>query len=181
RVPMKRTLLLMRHAQAEPGFGIDDIDRPLTAQGQAQAKVVGRLLAQHGCRIDHVVCSTALRTRQTLDGVLSTLGAESPPEIEYNEAAYNAASDTLLELVQYADEDIETMMVVGHNPSISQLVFDFVAGSESLTGFPPATVAEVQLDVEWLYAAPGTGTGHILNGWDRTSTRLNSSHVSISY
>lgn len=161
---MKRTLLLMRHAQAEPGFGIDDIDRPLTDQGQAQAKVVGRLLAQHGCRIDHVVCSTALRTRQTLDGVLSTLGAESPPEIDYNEAAYNAASDTLLELVQYADADIETMMVVGHNPSISQLVFDFVADSESLTGFPPATVAEVHLEVEWLYAAPGTGTGHVLNG-----------------
>lgn len=160
---MSRTLLLMRHAQAEPGFGVDDIDRPLTDKGLAQAKAVGRLLAQHGHRVDHVICSTALRTRQTLDGVLSTWGVETPPEVEYSEAAYNAATDTLLELVQYVDADAENVMVVGHNPSISQLVADFVAGSEPLTGFPPATVAAVRLDVEWLYAAPGTGIGHVLN------------------
>lgn len=160
---MRRTLLLMRHAQAEPGFGVDDIDRSLTGKGRAQAKVVGQLLAQHGYRIDHVVCSTALRTRQTLDGVLSTWGPDIPPEVEYSEAAYNAGTDTLLELVQYADADAETVMVVGHNPSISQLVADFVAGSEPLTGFPPATVAAIQLEVEWLYAAPGTGTGRVLN------------------
>lgn len=160
---MTRTLLLMRHAQAESGVGVADVDRPLTDKGHAQTKAVGRLLAQHDYRVDHVVCSTALRTRQTLDGVLGSWGLGSPPEIEYNEAAYNAGSDTLLELVQYADADAETVMVVGHNPSIAQLVSDFVAGPGPLTGFPPATVAAVHLEVEWLYAAPGTGTGVVLN------------------
>ncbi|MET9784017.1 SixA phosphatase family protein [Nocardiopsis alba] len=156
---MTRTLLLMRHAQAEDGAGRVDFDRPLTDRGRAQAESVGRLLVERGYRPDHVVCSSALRTRQTLEGVLAAMGHE--PEVDHTEAAYLAGPESLLELVGYVDPEVNTLLVVGHNPTIAQVASSFV-GPEALAAFSPATVASVELEVEWLYAAPGTGAGYIL-------------------
>ncbi|MBB6122096.1 SixA phosphatase family protein [Nocardiopsis algeriensis] len=157
---MARTLLLLRHAKAENGYGLADFDRALTDRGKVQAEAVGRLLAEQGYSPDHVICSSARRTRQTLEGVLGALGTS--PEIDYSEAAYSAGVDTLLELITYVDADVETLLVVGHNPTIAQLAAAFVGG-EALMSYSPATVAAVDLEVEWLYTAPGTGTGRLLN------------------
>ncbi|MFD6950466.1 MULTISPECIES: histidine phosphatase family protein [unclassified Nocardiopsis] len=157
-----RTLLLMRHARAENGHGLQDFDRPLTDRGRSQAEAVGRLLAERGYAPDHVICSAAMRTRQTLDGVLGAMDLASRPEVDYSEAAYSAGVDTLLELVNYVDADAETVLVVAHNPTVAQLAASFVGG-EALASYAPATVAAVELEVEWLYAAPGTGTGKLLN------------------
>ncbi|WP_116248009.1 histidine phosphatase family protein [Nocardiopsis sp. FIRDI 009] len=159
---MSRTLLLMRHARAEPGHGGRDFDRALDDTGRGQAEEVGRLLAARGYEPDHVLCSAALRTRQTLDGVLGAMGPGVAPEVDYSEAVYSAGVDSLLELVNYVDPDARTLLVVAHNPTVAQLAAAFV-GHEALASFAPATVAAVELDVEWLYAAPGTGEGVLLN------------------
>lgn len=161
---MSRTLLLMRHAQAEDGHGRTDHERALTDLGREQARRAGVLLAELGHAPDHVICSTARRTRQTLDGVL---GAMDPTggrgtAVDYSEDAYLAGVDQLLELINQADADAATLLVVGHNPTIAQVAASFV-GPEALTAYSPGTVAAVSLEVEWLYAAPGTGGGSILN------------------
>ncbi|MFD6094975.1 SixA phosphatase family protein [Nocardiopsis flavescens] len=156
-----RTLLLLRHAKAEAGFGVIDYDRSLTDRGHEQAGAVGRLLAEAGHAPDHVICSSAKRTRQTLDGVLEALPG-GRPEIDYSESAYTAGVDSLLELITYVDPDVRTLLVVGHNPTIAQLAAAFV-GSEALMAYSPATVSAIDLEVEWLHTAPGTGTGRILN------------------
>lgn len=157
---MSRTLLLMRHAKAEDGFGSIDFDRPLTDKGRDQAERVGRLLKEKGYAPEHVVCSAAARTRQTLDGVLGAM--ESAPEVDHTEAAYLAGPDSLLELITYVDPAVNTLLVVGHNPTIAQVAASFI-GEQAMAAFSPATVAAIVLEVEWLYAAPGTGTGQILN------------------
>lgn len=157
-----RTLLLMRHAKAEAGYGIGDFDRALTDRGRDQAEAVGRLLGERGYAPDHVICSAARRTRQTLEGVLGAMDLVSPPEVDYSGAAYSAGVDTLLELVNHVDADAGTVLVVAHNPTVAQLAASFVGG-EALTAYPPATVSAVELRVEWLYAAPGTGSGKLLN------------------
>ena len=163
---MNRTLLLMRHAKAEDGYGGTDYDRALTTKGWGQAESVGRLLAERGYAPDHVICSAAKRTRQTLDGVLGAMelsgSLSSRPEVDYAEAAYLAGADQLLGLVNLVDADASTVLVVGHNPTIAQVAASFV-GDEALAAYSPATVAAVDLEVEWLYAAPGTGVGSILN------------------
>jgi phosphohistidine phosphatase len=159
---MSRTLLLMRHARAETGHGVADFDRGLTDVGRSQAVKVGRLLAERGYAPDHVICSAARRTRQTLDGVLGAMDLESAPEVDYSEAAYSAGVEALLELVNYVDADAGTVLVVGHNPTIAQLSASFIGGG-ALVSYPPATVAAVELGVEWLYAAPGTGSGVLLS------------------
>lgn len=157
-----RTLLLMRHAMAESGYGGEDFDRGLTDRGRAQAEAVGRLLSARGYAPDYVICSAARRARQTLDGVLATMETASPPEVDYSEAAYSAGVDALLELVNYADADAGTVLVVAHNPTVAQVAASFV-GSAALAAYAPATVAAVDVQVAWLYAAPGTGTGRLLN------------------
>ncbi|OLT29451.1 histidine phosphatase family protein [Nocardiopsis sp. CNR-923] len=159
---MSRTLLLMRHAKAEHGQAGADFARSLNDKGRSQSEKVGRLLAEHGYVPDHVICSAALRTRQTLDGVLGAMEPGSAPEVEYSEAAYSAGVDALLEMVNYVDPDVRTLLVVGHNPTIARLAAGFV-GDEALVSYSPATVAAVELDVEWLYAAPGVGEGRLLN------------------
>ncbi|MEU1901675.1 histidine phosphatase family protein [Nocardiopsis dassonvillei] len=153
-----RRLLLMRHAQAENGF--EDFERGLTDRGRSQAEAVGRLLAERGYVPDHVICSAARRTRQTLDGVLGAMEAGVRPEVDYSEAAYSAGVDTLLELVNQVDPDAGTVLVVAHNPTVAQLAGAFLGNP---VAYPPATVAAVELEVEWLYAAPGTGSGTLLN------------------
>ncbi|MFV2199012.1 SixA phosphatase family protein [Nocardiopsis sp. LOL_012] len=160
---MSRTLLLMRHAKAEPGHGAMDIDRALADRGRRHAEEVGRLLAERGYVPDHVLCSAALRTRQTLDGVLRGMGeAAGRLEVDYSEAAYLAGTDALLEMITYVDPQVRTLLVVGHNPTIARLAAAFV-GEDVLVSYPPGTVSAVELDVEWLYTAPGTGAGTLLN------------------
>jgi phosphohistidine phosphatase len=148
----------MRHAQAENGF--EDFERGLTDRGRSQAEAVGRLLAERGYVPDHVICSAARRTRRTLDGVLGAMEPGVRPEVDYSEAAYSAGVDTLLELVNQVDPDAGTVLVVAHNPTVAQLAGAFLG---SPVAYPPATVAAVELEVEWLYAAPGTGSGTLLN------------------
>ena len=155
----ERTLLLLRHAKAESGYGVIDYDRALTDRGHDQARAAGRLLAEAGHMPDHVICSAARRTRQTLQGVLEVLGAA--PEIDYSESAYTAGVDALTEMIAYVDPDVRTLLVVGHNPTIAQLAAAFV-GNEALVSYSPGTVAAVNMEVEWLYTAPGTGSGRIL-------------------
>ncbi|MEU3018835.1 MULTISPECIES: histidine phosphatase family protein [unclassified Nocardiopsis] len=161
---MSRTLLLMRHAQAGDGHGVTDHERPLTDLGREQAERVGKVLAELGHVPDHVICSTAERTRRTLDGVLGAMdpGVRAGLTVDYSETAYLAGVDQLWELVNQVDADADTVLVVGHNPTIAQVAASLV-GHEALTAFLPATVAEVDLEVEWLYAAAGTGTGRLLD------------------
>ncbi|MBR8742009.1 histidine phosphatase family protein [Nocardiopsis sp. MG754419] len=157
---MNRTLLLMRHAKAEDGFGMADVDRPLSDKGHRQAERVGRLLSEEGYAPDHVICSSAERTRRTLEGVLTAMDLN--PGVDHTEAAYLAGPDSLLDLITYVDPGVRTLLVVGHNPTIAQVAASFV-GDQALAAFSPATVAAVDLEVEWLYTAPGMGSGRVLN------------------
>ncbi|AAZ54173.1 histidine phosphatase family protein [Thermobifida fusca] len=151
---MSRRLVVLRHAQAEHSASLADVDRPLTQEGRQQARMVGERLAREGLLPDHVLCSTARRTRQTWDLVAEQLPCE--PEVDFDAELYTADVDTALQLVSYVDPQVRTLLVVGHNPTMAQLAAAFDSESGYLS-FPPASVAVVDLDVDWLYIAPGTG------------------------
>ncbi|MFX4274060.1 SixA phosphatase family protein [Propionibacteriaceae bacterium Y1685] len=148
------TLLLLRHAKAADfAPGRSDSERPLTDRGHQQASGVGEALS--GTRVDHVLCSPAVRTQQTTEG----LGLNC--DIELAEGLYNAGSDTILALIAEVDESVDTLLVVGHAPGIPALAHD-LAGSDSDStamatierGYPPATLARIEIDGTW--AEPGT-------------------------
>lgn len=148
---MTRTLLLLRHAQAEDFRpGRPDADRRLTPAGRDQAERVGAWMRETGLRPDFVLCSPATRTRQTLEG----LGLEA--EVDFAAGVYNAGSDTLLLAAQEAPEDAQTVLIVSHAPGTPALAHD-LADDESDAGavaviesrFPPATLARLEFDGAW--------------------------------
>lgn len=125
-----RTLWVLRHAKTvrNPPVGGADHERTLAPRGRRDAAALGARLGDDG---DHlglgddaaprlVLCSTAARTVETTERVLA--GLVDPPPVTYLRSLYGASPEELLELVSMVDEDIASVMVVGHNPTIETLV-----------------------------------------------------------
>ena len=116
---MKR-LWLLRHLKSswdEPGLA--DHDRPLAPRGRKAGKRVRQWAADHDVRPDLVLCSTAVRARATLDLVAPALGA---PAVEFEDGLYHAWADDLLERLQGVAPDVESVLLIGHNPGLHDLV-----------------------------------------------------------
>jgi phosphohistidine phosphatase len=114
-----RTLVLLRHAKAERPTGHSDVERPLTERGHADAGAAGAWLAAHGYVPDLVLCSTAKRTRQTWHGV--ALALPSAPAVRYEKKLYAGGAREMLSVVAAAKDDARTVLVIGHNPAVSEL------------------------------------------------------------
>ncbi|MEV8514293.1 histidine phosphatase family protein [Dactylosporangium sp. NPDC051484] len=113
-----RTLILLRHAKAaNPDDYATDIERPLTARGHRDAAAAGHWLRKAGLVPDAVLCSTAVRTRQTLDEL--RLAGEVP--VTYEHRIYVGPADDTLDLIRHVDATVATLLLVGHNPTISDL------------------------------------------------------------
>ncbi|HEX2878055.1 MAG TPA: histidine phosphatase family protein [Polyangiaceae bacterium] len=113
-----KTLILMRHAHAAQGD--DDFARPLTERGQKQAEVVGVDFKELGLQPDQVLCSSALRARRTAEIVAAVLGFSG--EIVRSDELYEASMMDYFKAVQGIAEAAETLLLVGHNPSVSELL-----------------------------------------------------------
>lgn len=109
-MPASRTLILMRHAEA--GGSHNDHERPLTPAGRTDAAAAGAWIRQTLPRVDAVVCSTALRTRQTL----AATGIDAPAR--YADELYGGGIDDILEQIAATADTAGTLLVVGHAPGI---------------------------------------------------------------
>jgi phosphohistidine phosphatase len=129
----ERTLVLLRHAKAAHPADVPDEHRPLTARGHADAGAAGAWLARSGLRPDLVICSPAKRTRQTWHGVAVALAGGAPPPVRYERPVYDGGPEDLLELVRHVPDDVCTVLLIGHNPSMSMLsnLLDPTAQSDS--------------------------------------------------
>lgn len=121
-----RTLVLLRHAKADhPGDGTD-FERTLTDTGRADADAAGAWLADEGLRPQLVLCSPATRTRLTWHGVALALaqagnGAGSAPEVHYEAGLYDGGRTEVVDLLRAVPDDIRTVLVIGHNPTMSDV------------------------------------------------------------
>ena len=117
---MKR-LVFLRHAKAAPAApGLDDRDRVLAERGRADAIRMGQYLREEDCVPALVLCSSAARTRQTLELVIPQLGAR--PKVQIVDALYLARWVSIFNLVRQVESTAEIMMVVGHNPGLEECV-----------------------------------------------------------
>ena len=119
-----RTLLVLRHAKAATPDRVADSERPLTAKGLERAGEVGRSLP---LRPDLVLCSPALRTRQTWDAVRDAAALDA--DVRFEPTVYEAILQDLLDLVVALPDEVHTVLLVGHNPGCTELV-------EHLSGEP---------------------------------------------
>ncbi|MCM2439981.1 histidine phosphatase family protein [Agrobacterium vitis] len=126
---------LMRHAAADwPGAGQKDFDRPLSNTGYAHAEMITGMAADKGYRPDLVICSTAVRCRQTADAVRRSMCAEDV-EIRYIDALYNGGAETYLEIL-HSSSPQGSIMLIGHNPAIEECLHVLI-GEQALASTIP--------------------------------------------
>ena len=157
----QRRLLLVRHAHA--AAGPVDAERPLTERGERDATALGTWLAQAGLVPDRVLVSPARRAVQTWERAGGALAPDLQPVVD--QRIHDNTVEALLAAVRETPEDVRTLAVVGHNPSVGALVGvlddgagDPVARDGLGAGFPPGGVAVFVLATPFEALAPGTAT-----------------------
>ncbi len=112
----------MRHAKTEM-HSIDgtDFSRHLTTEGLAVSTSAGKYLLKKKIMPNRILSSSALRAAQTAQKVAWALGVEESM-VELDDAIYNAAEKKVVSLISAVDDKIDTLLVVGHNPTFTKLV-----------------------------------------------------------
>jgi phosphohistidine phosphatase len=149
-----RTLVILRHAKAANPDGVPDADRPLTDRGHADAAAAGAWIIHNGLVPDLVLCSPARRTRQTWHGVAVSLAVA--PEVRYEEPIYGAPVRALLATVRAADEAAATVLLIGHNPGLSELSLLLDPDGADAQGLRTAGIAVHGLTGAWTDFGNGT-------------------------
>lgn len=117
--PLRR-LVVLRHAKSAWPEGVADHRRPLAPRGLRDAPAAGRALAEADCLPDLAVCSTAARARRTWELTSAEWG--TPPPVRYDRRLYAAAAPELLDVVRETPRAVDTLLLVGHNPGLQELV-----------------------------------------------------------
>ena len=141
---MTKTLIIMRHAKSswdDPGLA--DYDRPLNERGLRDAPRMAQWLSDAKLIPDQVIASAACRASQTASIVANELALES--DILETRDLYLSGYDTYLEQVSYLPNYVETVLVIGHNPTMESLVYLLSGESVSM---PTAAIAVIQLPID---------------------------------
>lgn len=146
---MTRTLILLRHGKSAYPDDVDDHDRPLSPRGRREAGLAGRWIRNHLPPVDKVLCSSATRTRKTL-----TEAAIDAP-VDYRERLYETRADILIDEIRTVEDDIRTLLVVGHEPCLSTAVLELVTdhttdGAQQIAEkFPTSALAVLTVRGDW--------------------------------
>jgi phosphohistidine phosphatase len=144
---MSKQLLIMRHAKSSwANERITDFERPLNKRGLRVTPQVGRLVHLQGLTPDLIISSTALRARMTTETFAEHCEGVVAENIRFVDSFYHASSSVHLDFLdRFSEPSVETLMFVGHNPGLEDLV-------EQLSGtwevMPTAAVAHFDLNVK---------------------------------
>ncbi|WP_326602902.1 histidine phosphatase family protein [Streptomyces sp. NBC_01799] len=160
-VDTPRRIVLLRHAKAEWSQDSDH-ERPLAERGRKDAPVAGRKLVDSGIVIDLALCSTAVRTRETWK--LAVHEMPHRPKTVYEERLYEASLGELIALLNETPDDVQNLLIIGHNPGMHAMA-DALAGSaegETMArmtrgGFPTAAFAVIEFSGSWKGVEHGVG------------------------
>lgn len=150
----------MRHAKSDYPPGITDHDRPLAPRGIRQAGLAGDWLRAHAPTIDYVLCSTATRTRETL--LNTRIGAP----VRYSERLYATTPGTMIDEINTVDDNVSTLLVVGHEPTVSTLALGLGGAEDANTSaaerisakFPTSAIAVLTVPCAWKELELGVAT-----------------------
>jgi phosphohistidine phosphatase len=151
-------LWLLRHAKSSwDDEELPDIDRPLAPRGVRSAERMARYLDERSIRPELVLCSPALRARQTLEHVLGSL---AQPDVRIEPDLYTFDAQPLFARLGSIPDAVVSAMVVGHNPAIHDLVVMLARAGDRLPDltekYPTGSLAELELDAaSWSAVAPG--------------------------
>jgi phosphohistidine phosphatase len=155
-----KVLGLLRHAKSDlDDAAVRDFDRGLNDRGRRGATLIGRHIAAQGIAWDAVIASPAARVKATLEAA----GLADRPR--FDERAYLADAETLIGLLRTVDGDPASVLLVGHNPGLHELVFrladpdqDGALFARAMDKFPTAAFAVIELPIaSWKDLQTGHG------------------------
>jgi phosphohistidine phosphatase len=146
-----RTLLLLRHAKSDYPDGVVDHDRPLAPRGVREAGLAGDWIRANVATVDEVLCSSATRTRQTLARTGITA------DVRYDDDLYDSTPGAVIGLINGVADDVQTLLVVGHEPTMSMLALGLadpdgsaeMAAQQIATKYPTSSIAVLQTSRPW--------------------------------
>lgn len=152
-----KTLILIRHATAESeNFLKKDFERTLEPIGRKEAEKVGEFIKSKGLNVEKIICSSAFRTKETACLASGTMGFNPERVIEKLEL-YNAGFQKIVEEIKKTEESISTLVLVAHNPGISQASTALaVTGNFQLA---PSAAVSLKFNIKnWSELTPATGS-----------------------
>lgn len=153
--------MVVRHAKAE-AHARTDHGRPLASRGLRDARAAGHWLAAELAGLQpgrtEALVSSASRARMTWAEMSGSVSADA----RMLDGLYEAGGDEVVEMLCLLDEDVQTALVVGHNPTMQSVVFTLAAtegpvyDAMSERGFPTSAIAVLDVPVRWHDLAPET-------------------------
>ena len=156
-----KTLLLMRHAKSSWGNpSLNDHDRPLNKRGESACRLMGSFISQQGLIPDQIISSTAVRAKDTVLGLLENLSIEG--DVTNTRELYHADVDTMLKQLQTLSDEIDVVMLVGHNPGMDEFL-DLICDEQE--HMPTAAIAEIEFDISSWQGLTDQTSGEMKNLW----------------
>ncbi|MEP0828383.1 MAG: histidine phosphatase family protein [bacterium] len=143
---MKRIYIARHASAAAASAAVSDFDRPLLPRGQQEAGQIGARLAQNGSFIDYIICSPALRARETAE-ILARNFAFPKEKIVFEKTLFDSpAVEPVLQLLKGLDDDFRSVLVCGHNPVLQQLAATL--SGDFKVSMPAGTVVGISFELD---------------------------------
>ena len=153
-----KTIFILRHAKSSwDDLTLIDFDRPLNKRGKREAPLVGEWLRKEDRLPGLILSSAAKRAVQTVKALVKAAGYEG--EVEYEERFYDAGIDDWLQALASLPEDVDPVLLVGHNPTLEELVYALCRTSVTLQ---TATLAEIDLPIDYWAELGGREAGKLV-------------------
>jgi phosphohistidine phosphatase len=158
-----KTIYLLRHAKSSwDDASLPDFHRPLAPRGRKAAPRVGDYMARHGLLPDRVLCSAARRAVETWQALSPVLGENTA--VEFREDIYHASPGNLLDAVRSLPPEVESVLLIGHNPTFEDLALALAGSGEEKAlqeldrKYPTGAMAILDFPVQdWGEVREGTG------------------------
>ncbi len=140
---MLRTLIIARHAKAKRGLAYqNDFKRPLSSKGKTDALLIGTSLKKKGLIPDLVISSAAKRAKKTAKRAITAM--VYPGDLVLKRDLYLSGCKAYLKTIKALDDEITSVMLVGHNPDLEELVYEL---TEEDVMIPTAGVVCIEIDL----------------------------------
>ena len=141
-----KNLFLLRHAKSSwDNAALVDFDRPLSKRGTSNAILLSKYIQKNSISFDLVLSSPSERTQSTLDLVLSSF--DPIPTTTFKESIYHASASSLSQLIKEQDDEINNLLIIGHNPSLHILTETLT--NESIVKFPTCAFVKITNLNQW--------------------------------
>ncbi len=148
-----KTIYFVRHAKSSWNESVNDKERGLNERGYSDAKLIAEAFQKESLKLDKIFCSTAKRAEITCSIISYALGFDNR-DIKYDDDLYSFDGRDILEYIKKISNDLDTIMLFGHNPAFTGLVNAF--GDQIVQNIPTCGVIGITFNINsWLDFAQG--------------------------